>query len=138
MTPLRTPLSASGISPAPAAGERRSKPRTIDVFPVTLEPADRRFKASVNGSTRDYDEAGACVRARKSLPVGAKVKVRLLMPRTMSEFFRGMRIEFHAHVAAVRPARGGTGTRSSSPGTSLCRKWWGGSSRSTRSASGRP
>lgn len=109
MTPLRTkPLSESGLPQAPAAGERRRLKRIPDAFPVLIEPADRRFTGSLSGSTRDYDQAGACVRARKPLPEGAKVRVRTVMPRTMSEFFRGMRIELPARVLKTRSGPDGT------------------------------
>ncbi len=97
MTPVQTPAATKA--------DRRRHPRVTDIFSATLESADSRFKGAVSGVVRDYDQDGACLRAPKSLPVGAAINVKLRLPRSLTEFFRGMKAEFPARVAAVRPAK---------------------------------
>ena len=103
MTPLRGAQSAKAGAVPPVPADRRRFARVIDAFSVTLASADGAFRGTLTAATKDYDAAGACLIAARPLPLGAAVRVKMALPRTMSEFFRGMRTEFPARVAAVRP-----------------------------------
>ena len=91
-----------------AIKEKRQLGRWRDHFPVTLV-SSRGFweSSSLAGETKDYDAAGACVQSSRSLPIGTAVRVRLHLPRSISEFFRGLPCEFKARVAAVRKQKAG-------------------------------
>lgn len=100
--------TASQASDTSRAGEKRRRVRSADCFPVTLVES-RGFLRSrvVTGVSRDHDAAGACVQCPAALPLGAQVRVRLHLSRTISEFFRGLPCEFGGRVAAVRRSKPG-------------------------------
>ncbi|MBI3299893.1 MAG: glycosyltransferase family 2 protein [Elusimicrobia bacterium] len=83
--------------------EKRQHRRFRERFPVTLV-ASNGFASStvVPGAAKDYDAAGACVQTRRPLGVGDAVRVRLHLPRAISEFFRGLPCELGARVSALR------------------------------------
>lgn len=88
--------------PGPGARERRRRPRTAERVPATLVHSRGLLGAKTAGTLKDYDEAGACVQSPRSLPVGARVRVRLHLPRSMSHDFRGLPCELKGRVAAAR------------------------------------
>ena len=109
-----------GIRPGGAGfREKRGRIRVRDRFPATLVAArgvvgGRR----VAGEVKDYDEAGACVECPRPLPVGAEVRIRLHVSRTISNAFRGLPCEFGGRVAAVRKRKSGE-----APGWELVLRW---------------
>ncbi|MBI3547506.1 MAG: glycosyltransferase family 2 protein [Elusimicrobia bacterium] len=50
-----------------------------------------------------FDESTLRVEASEALSIGQRVKVRLQLPRAVSNFFRGLPCEFEAKVRDVRP-----------------------------------
>jgi hyaluronan synthase len=95
-------------APAAAVHERRTRGRTSDSFPMTLVASRGWFGARrVSGVTKDYDEAGACVQSARSLPIGAAVRVRLHISRSISNPYRGLPCEFRGRVTAVRKLKAG-------------------------------
>ncbi len=88
-----------------AAGfkERRRGVRVSERLPVTIVSAARLFQArKLTTAAKDFDSAGICVRSDRALPVGAKVRVRLHLSKSISHEVRGLPCEFGARVAAAR------------------------------------
>lgn len=87
----------------PSAREKRKRTRIEDIVPVTLIASRGVFGGrKIAGTTKDYDEAGACVRSAGSLPIGTAVRVRLHLSRSMSGALRGLPCELRGRVSAVR------------------------------------
>jgi hyaluronan synthase len=98
------------VNPPATAVEQRRRPRVSDAFSLTLISKLGVFGGRrVPGKSRDYDSAGVCVRTSRALPVGAKVRVRLHLSKSMLKFFSGLPCELKARVASVRPAPSGSG-----------------------------
>ena len=88
---------------APAIGEKRRHDRVRDSFPVTLVTSRGLFDGRiVSGVTKDYDAAGVCVQCAYALPIGAAVRVRLHVSKSISNLFRGLPCEFRGRVTGVR------------------------------------
>jgi hyaluronan synthase len=97
--------------PAPAITERRRHHRVSDPFPATIVPLHGLFGGNaIRGLTKDYDEAGACIQCSQPLEVGAQVRIRLHLPRSISEFFRGLPCELSGRVGAARKRKSGDET----------------------------
>jgi hyaluronan synthase len=91
--------------------EKRGRVRVCDRFPMTLTTTRGFFGAAkLSGVAKDYDDAGACVQCPRPLPVGAAVRVRLHISKSISNAFRGLPCEFRGSVLSVRrPKPGGGG-----------------------------
>lgn len=121
MVPERARVKTAGdrIPPStPKGAERRRFPRFHEVFPVTLVSPDGIITARMAAASKDFDSAGACFRAPGALAPSTPVRVKLRLPRVLSEFFRGMKTEFPAHVVGSRPA-----TFEGKPVTELVVRW---------------
>ena len=91
-----------------AIHEKRQRGRVRDQFPMTLVSTSGVFGGkTVSGVTRDYDAAGACVQCARALPVGAEVRARLHLSKSISNAFRGLPCEFRGRIAAVRKLKPG-------------------------------
>jgi hyaluronan synthase len=91
------------VKAVPATQEKRRRARICDPFPATLVYSKGLLRrATLRGSARDYDSEGACITCSRSLAAGTRVSVRLHLPRTISEFFRGLPCEFPARVSSSR------------------------------------
>ncbi len=90
--------------------EKRRYRRVADPFAVTLVASRGLLGArKIDGVAKDYDTAGVCVRSAKPLPVGSEVRIRLRLPRSLSEFFRGLPCELAGRVVDDRKAKGQPG-----------------------------
>jgi hyaluronan synthase len=90
--------------------EKRRHARVADAFPVTLSYSKGLFlPGKLRGMDKDYDDEGACVSCSKSLPVGTKVGVRMHLPKSISNPFRGLPCELKARVVSSRKRKGDRG-----------------------------
>lgn len=105
-SPARKDDGAFSKNPVPPAKEKGRHGRVHGAFPVTLVVSGGWFGArTLAGVATDCDVEGARVAAARPLAAGTRVGVRLRLPKTISDFFRGLPCEFPARVAAARKRR---------------------------------